>query len=58
MENFDYTKAVTELEELAKKVEDPSVGLDDVDTCIRRSNELIEQCRRYLRSEREKLDTL
>lgn len=58
MENFDYTKAVTELEELAKKVEDPSVGLDDVDVCIRRSNELIEQCRRYLRSEREKLDTL
>ena len=55
MENFDYTKALEELEAIAKKVEDPQTGIDDIDSCIRRSAELIEACRGYLRTAREKL---
>ena len=34
MEEFDYNKAVAELEEMVRRVEDPSVGLDEIDKCI------------------------
>ena len=57
-EKFDYTKAVEELEQIAAKVEDPKTGIDDIDVYIKRSQELLEACRTYLRSVREKLDTL
>lgn len=58
MEKFDYAKAVAELEKIASAVEDPSTGIDDIDKYIRRSDELIGQCRQYLRSAREKVDEL
>lgn len=57
-EKFDYTKAVEELEQIAAKVEDPKTGIDDIDVYIKRSQELLEACRTYLRSAREKLDIL
>lgn len=56
MERFDYNKAVEELESIAAKVEDPDTGIDDIDRYIRRSEELIEACRVYLRGAREKLN--
>ena len=56
MEKFDYTKAVEELEMIAAKVEDPDTGIDDIDRYIKRSEELIEACRAYLRGARQKLD--
>ncbi|MBO4263071.1 MAG: exodeoxyribonuclease VII small subunit [Bacteroidales bacterium] len=56
-ETFDYAAAVAELEKIAERAEDPSVGLDEIDLCIRRAAELIGQCRDYLRGAREKLDT-
>ncbi len=56
MEKFDYNKAVEELESIAAKVEDPQTGIDDIDKYIRRSQELIEACRAYLRGSREKLN--
>jgi exonuclease VII small subunit len=58
MEQFDYSKAVEELEAIATKVEDPQTGINDIDKCIRRSAELIEACRAYLRGTREKLNDL
>lgn len=57
MEAFDYKKAMEELEKLAIKVEDPATGLDDIDAYVKRSDELIAQCRAYLRTVREKVDT-
>ena len=42
---FDYTKAVTELDEIAAKVEDPATSLDDIGALVKRSKELIESCR-------------
>lgn len=57
MESFDYQKAMDELEKLATKVEDPATGLDDIDSYVKRSDELISQCRAYLRTVREKVDT-
>lgn len=58
MKEFDYAKAMEELERLASKVEDPSTGLDDIDACIKKSAELITSCREYLRSAKEKLVSL
>ncbi len=56
MEKFDYTKAVEELEAIAAKVEDPNTGIEDIDKYLKRSEELIEACRAYLRGAREKLN--
>ena len=58
MEQFDYNKAVEELESIAAKVEDPQTGIDDIDRYIRRSAELIAACRDYLRGTRERLNDL
>lgn len=60
MENseFDYLKAMEELEEIARKVEDPATGLEEIDKYIKRSDQLVGQCRGYLRSAREKLEDL
>ena len=55
-EEFDYAKAVEELEAIAAKVENPETGIEDIEKCIRRSDELVEACRAYLRGAREKLD--
>ena len=57
-EIFDYNEAVAELEKIAARVEDPATGLDEIDRCIRRSDELIGRCREYLRSARTKTETL
>lgn len=55
MEQFDYIKAVEELEAIAAKVEDPQTGIGDIDRYIRRSDELVSACREYLRGAREEL---
>jgi len=56
VENFDYKKALTELEDIAKKVEDPSTGLGDIDKYIARADALIASCREYLRTARERIE--
>lgn len=58
MEKFDYGKAVAELEEILTKVEDPATSIDDIDRYVRQTEELTERCRSYLRSVREKVDTI
>ncbi len=57
-QKFDYAKAMAELEEIAKKVEDPATGLDDIDALVARSKVLIKACREYLRGVKEKIDSL
>ena len=56
MKDFDYNKALEKLEAVAKAVEDPATGLDDIDKYVKQSEELIEKCRAYLRSVREKTE--
>ncbi|MDI9552075.1 MAG: exodeoxyribonuclease VII small subunit [Candidatus Cryptobacteroides sp.] len=53
---FDYTKAVAELDQIAAKVENPETSLDDIGALVKRSKELIEQCRQYLRTVRESIE--
>ncbi len=55
-EKFDYTEAMAELEEIARKVEDPNTGIDGIGALVNRSRELIEQCRNYLRTVRESIE--
>ena len=57
-QQFDYSKAIEELEAIAAKVEDPKTGIEDIDKYIRRSEELISACRDYLRGVREKVDSM
>ena len=55
---FDYTEAINRLEEIAKQVEDPQTGLDEMDKYLAESEELISKCREYLRTAREKLTNI
>ena len=57
-EKFDYTKALEELEAIASKVEDPKTGIDDIDRYIKRTDELVEACRAYLRGARGRLESM
>ena len=57
-QKFDYAKAIAELEEIAAKVENPETRLDDIDALVGRSKELLRQCREYLRTVKEKIDSL
>ena len=54
-EEFDYAKAIEELEQIAAKVEDPATGIGEIDKYMKRSKELVEACRAYLRGAREAL---
>lgn len=51
-EQFDYKKAIEELESIAAKVENPQTGIEEIDKYMKRSQELIAQCRDYLRTAR------
>lgn len=55
---FDYAKAIAELEEIAAKVENPETKLDDIDALVGRSKVLLGQCREYLRTVKDKIDSL
>ena len=55
---FDYNKAIEELEGIAAKVEDPATSIDEIDKYLERAKELAAQCRSYLRTAREKLDSI
>ena len=57
-ETFDYNEAIAELEKIAARVEDPATGLDEIDRCIKRSDELIVRCREYLRTVRNQVESL
>ena len=58
MEKFDYKEAVTTLEKILAKVEDPATGIDDIDKYVRQAEDLTSRCREYLRSLREKVDAI
>ena len=55
-ERFDYTAAMAELEEIARKVEDPQTSLDDIGALVARSKELVAACRAYLRAVRTSIE--
>lgn len=50
---FDYNRAVSEVEDLISKVEDPSTGIEDAVELVSRASETLEKCYAFLRRERE-----
>ena len=56
-DKFDYDKALAELEAIAARVEDPATPLDDIGSLVERSKVLVKNCREYLRSVRESVET-
>ena len=58
MDSKEYQSALEELDRIASKVEDPATGIDDIDALIKRADALIDSCRRYLRTAREKTELL
>lgn len=50
---FDYTRAMAELEEIAARVENPDTSLDDIGVLVKKSKDLVSRCRAYLRTVRE-----
>ena len=57
-EKFDYFKSMAELEEIAAKVEDPKTRLDDIGGLVSGSKEIIESCRKYLRTIRSEVENI
>ena len=55
-DKFEYSQAVEELEMIAAKVEDPNTGIGEIDVYMKRSRQLVEACRAYLRGVREILN--
>jgi len=53
---FDYTKAMAELEEIAARVENPDTSLEDIGALVVKSRDLVEKCRAYLRTVRESIN--
>lgn len=53
MKKFDYIEALSRLEKIAGKIEDPATGLAEIEKLLAESSELVEACRNYLRSLRE-----
>ncbi len=39
-------------------MENPETKLDDIDALVARSKELLDQCRKYLRTVKEKIDSI
>ncbi len=57
-DKFDYAKAIAELEDIAAKVENPKTPLDDIGGLVKRSKEIMEKCRKYLRTIREEVEDM
>ncbi len=55
MEEITYTQAVTELEELVKKMQDPACNIDHLSQYTKRSKELLAICRQRLTATDEEL---
>ncbi len=53
---FDYNASMKKLEEIVAKVEDPETGIDDIASLAEQSAKIIDSCREYLRTVREKVE--
>ena len=55
MEEITYTQAVTELEELVKKMQDPNCSIDHLSQYTKRCKELLDLCKQRLTATDEEL---
>ncbi len=57
-QELTYTQAVTELEDLVKKMQDPECSIDNLSEYTKRSKELLDVCRKRLTATDEALKTI
>ena len=55
MEEMTYTEAVTELEQIIQKMQDPQCSIDNLTDYTKRSKELLDICRKKLTQADEQL---
>lgn len=53
-----YREALQEIEKLLAKIEDPETGFDQLSLDVKRATELVEYCRKQLRSYKEEIDNI
>ncbi|MBQ0069670.1 MAG: exodeoxyribonuclease VII small subunit [Bacteroidales bacterium] len=53
-----YTQAVTELEELVKKMQDPECSIDNLSEYTKRAKELLDYCRAKLTATDQELKSI
>ena len=53
-----YTQAVTELEEIVQKMQDPQCSIDNLSAYTKRSKELLDICRKKLTAADEQLQQI
>ncbi len=58
MDELTYDQAVTELENLVRKMQDPQCSIDNLSEYTKRSKELLEVCRKKLTATEETLKNL
>lgn len=56
--NLTYTQAVTELDELVKKMQDPECSIDNLSQYTKRAKELLEFCRKKLTATDQELKAI
>ncbi|MCI1640034.1 MAG: exodeoxyribonuclease VII small subunit [Bacteroidales bacterium] len=53
---FDYTGSIAELEAIAKKIESPDTGIDEIAEYVKKSETIVRACRKYLRTLQDSMD--
>jgi exodeoxyribonuclease VII small subunit len=53
-----YREALQEIEKLLAKIEDPETSFDQLSLDVKRATELVEYCRKQLRSYKEEIDNI
>jgi exodeoxyribonuclease VII small subunit len=56
--NFDYTKALAELEEIQLMLENNEVAIDTLATHVKRAHELLRYCQESLRKAEEEVNAI
>lgn len=58
MEDMNYAKAVAELDEIVKKMQDPECSIDNLSTYTKRAKELLDYCRNKLTATDQELKAI
>ena len=57
-QKFNYSKSLKEIEEIVKQIESGELDVDKLADKVKKATELIEQCRKKLRTTEEDLDRI
>jgi exodeoxyribonuclease VII small subunit len=55
---FSFSEAVTEIEDILKKIESGELDVDKLSVEVKRASELIRQCQKKLRTTEEEINSI